>query len=107
MCTYVCLVFLYLGFHDKLSLAEMGELAVSNDSTIAVSLANQPREPTKKYTGYPTPRPSRNRKVLEDRPRSSAMELRVTGTSLNLQDRLVQFIYRELKVIRTTPSAST
>ncbi|KAL3048018.1 hypothetical protein OYC64_006741 [Pagothenia borchgrevinki] len=44
-------------FKDKLALAETGELAGSDDSTMAGSLADEPREPTKKYTGYPTPRP--------------------------------------------------
>ncbi|XP_033946341.1 claspin-like isoform X1 [Pseudochaenichthys georgianus] len=81
-------------FKDKLALAETGELAGSDE----------PREPTKKYTGYPTPRPpSRTGTAAEDRPESPTMEMRVTGASRDLQDRLVQFITREQQVNRTTP----
>ncbi|KAI9536425.1 hypothetical protein NQZ68_033684 [Dissostichus eleginoides] len=80
-------------FKDKLALAETGELAGSDDSTMAGSLADEPREPTKKYTGYPTPRPpSRTGTAAEDQPESPTMEMRVTGaSSRDLQDRLVQF----------------
>ncbi|KAI9536946.1 hypothetical protein NQZ68_029074 [Dissostichus eleginoides] len=81
-------------FKDKLALAETGELAGSDE----------PREPTKKYTGYPTPRPpSRTGTAAEDRPESPTMEMRVTGASRDLQDRLVQFITREQRVNRATP----
>lgn len=103
-CTYVCFLFLSLQFKDKLALAETGELAGSDDSTMAGSLADEPREPTKKYTGYPTPRPpSRTRTAAEDRPESPTMEMTVTGASRDLQDRLVQFITREQQVNRATP----
>ncbi|KAK1905104.1 Nodulin-22 [Dissostichus eleginoides] len=92
-------------FKDKLALAETGELAGSDDSNMAGSLADEPREPTKKYTGYPTPRPpSRTGKAAEDQPESPTMEMRVTGaSSRDLQDRLVQFITREQQVNRATP----
>ncbi|KAL3062596.1 hypothetical protein OYC64_002410 [Pagothenia borchgrevinki] len=81
-------------FKDKLALAETGELAGSDE----------PREPTKRYTGYPTPRPpSRTGTAVEDRPESPTMEMRVTGASRDLQDRLVQFITREQQVNRATP----
>ncbi|KAF3835794.1 hypothetical protein F7725_028352 [Dissostichus mawsoni] len=91
-------------FKDKLALAETGELAGSDDSTMAGSFADEPREPTKKYTGYPTPRPpSRTGTAAEDQP-ESPMEMRVTGaSSRDLQDRLVQFITREQPVNRSTP----
>ncbi|XP_041362827.1 thyroid hormone receptor-associated protein 3-like [Gigantopelta aegis] len=36
-------------FKDKLALAETGELAGRDDSSMASSLANEPREPTKNY----------------------------------------------------------
>ncbi|KAF3842484.1 hypothetical protein F7725_024435 [Dissostichus mawsoni] len=92
-------------FKDKLALAETGELAGSDDSNMAGSLADDPREPTKKYTGYPTPRPpSRTGTAAEDQPESPTMEMRVTGaSSCDLQDRLVQFITREQQVNRATP----
>ena len=103
-CTYVCFLFLSLQFKDKLALAETGEMAGSDDSTMAGSLAVKPREPTKKYTGYPTPRPpSRTGTAAEDQPESPTMEMRVTGESCDLQDRLVQFITREQQVNRATP----
>ncbi|KAI9542577.1 hypothetical protein NQZ68_019261 [Dissostichus eleginoides] len=91
-------------FKDKLALAETGELAGSDDSSMAGSFADKPREPTKKYTGYPTPRPpSRTGTAAEDQP-ESPMEMRVTGASSpDLQDRLVQFITREQPVNRSTP----
>ena len=86
-------LFLSLYFKDKLALAETGELPGSDHSTMAGSLADKPREPTKKYTGYPTPRPpSRTRTAAEDLPTFPTMEMRVTGASHDLQDRLVQFI---------------
>ncbi|KAK1881762.1 DNA mismatch repair protein MSH3 [Dissostichus eleginoides] len=78
-------------FKDTLALAETGELAGSDDSTMAGSLADEPREPTKK-TGT----------AAEDRPGSPTMEMRVTGASRDLQDRLVQFITREQQVNRAT-----
>ncbi|KAI9535108.1 hypothetical protein NQZ68_007197 [Dissostichus eleginoides] len=91
-------------FKDKLALAETGELAGSDNSTVAGSLADEPREPTKKYTGYPTPRPpSRTGTAAEDRPESPTMEMRVTGASCDLEDRLVQLITREQQVNRATP----
>lgn len=93
-----------LQFMDKLALAETGEVALSDDSTMTGSLADKPREHTKKYTGYPTPRlPSRTRKTNEDRPESPTMEMGVTGKSHDLQDRLVEFITREQQVSRATP----
>ncbi|CAC5411211.1 unnamed protein product [Mytilus coruscus] len=68
-------------FKDKLALAETGELAGSDDSTMAAILADEPKEPTKKFTGYPTPKPpSRTRKAADDRPESPTMEIRVTVT---------------------------
>ncbi|KAF3853839.1 hypothetical protein F7725_014527 [Dissostichus mawsoni] len=78
-------------FKDTLALAETGELAGSDDSTMAGSLADEPREPTKK-TGT----------AAEDRPGSPTMEMRVIGASRDLQDRLVQFITREQQVNRAT-----
>lgn len=91
-------------FKDKLALAETGELARSDDSTMIGRLADQPREHTKKYTGYPTPRPSsRTRTAAEDRPVSPTMDMRVTGASSDLQDSLAQFITREQQVNRATP----
>ena len=93
-----------LQFKDKLALAQTGELAGSDDSTMAGSLADEPREPTKKYTGYPTPRPpSRTRKAADARTESSTMDMRVTRPSLDLQERLVQFITQEQQVNRTAP----
>ncbi|XP_034093372.1 uncharacterized protein LOC117560565 [Gymnodraco acuticeps] len=85
-------------FKDKLALAETGELTGSDDS-----FADKSREPNKKYTGYPTPRPpSRTGTAAEDQPESP--EMRVTGaSSCDLQDRLVQFITREQPVNRATP----
>ncbi|PIK52574.1 hypothetical protein BSL78_10516 [Apostichopus japonicus] len=77
-------------FKDKLALAETGELAGSDDSTMADSLADEPREPTKKYTGYPTPRPpSRTRTASEDRPdipvtATAAADARCCDSSLHI-----------------------
>ena len=91
-------------FKDKLALAETVELAESDGSTMAVSLADEPREPTKKYTGYPAPRPpSRTRRAAKDRSESPTMEMRATTASNDLQDRLVNFITREQEVNRATP----
>ena len=91
-------------FKDKLALAETGELAWSDDSTMASSLTDEPREPTKKYTGYPTARPpSKTRTAAEDRAESPTMQMRVTGASRDIQDRLVQFITRDQQVNRATP----
>ncbi|XP_062576605.1 uncharacterized protein LOC134238498 isoform X2 [Saccostrea cucullata] len=71
---------------------------------MAVSLADEPREPTKKYIGYPTPRPpSRARRAAKDRSESPTMEMSATTASNDLQDRLVNFITREQEVIRATP----
>ncbi|KAJ3606533.1 hypothetical protein NHX12_026054 [Muraenolepis orangiensis] len=54
-------------YGDKLALAETGELAGSDDSTMAGSLADKPiKEPIKKYTGYPTPRPPSRTTAAED-----------------------------------------
>lgn len=102
--TYVCFLFLSLQFKDKLALVETGELAGSDDSTMIDSFADQLREPTKIYTGYPTPRPSsRTRTATEDRPVYPTMDMRVTGASSDRQDILVQFITREQQVNRATP----
>ena len=96
--------FLSLQFKDKLALAATGELAGSDDSTLAGGLADESMEPTKKYTGYPTPRPpSRTRRAADDQPKSPSMEMRVTGASHDLQDRLVQFITREQQFSRSSP----
>jgi hypothetical protein len=93
-----------LQFKDKLALAETAELAGSDNSIMTGSLAYQPRQPTKKYTGYHTPRlPSRTRTAAEDRPVSPTMDMRVAVASSDLQDRLVQFITREQQVNRATP----
>lgn len=102
---YLCLFsILSLQFTDKLALAETGELTGSDDSTMAGSLADESRETTKTYTGYPTPRPpSTTRTAAEDRPESPTMEMRVTRASSDLQDRLVQFITREQEVNSATP----
>ena len=81
---------LYLQFKDKLALAETGELAGSDDSTMTGSLVDEPRQPTKKYTGYSTPRvTSKTRKAANDHPDSPVMGSRGTGASRDLQDRLV------------------
>jgi hypothetical protein len=95
---------LYLQFKDKLALAETGEIPLSDESTMTDSLADKPREHTKMYTGYPTPRlPSRTRKANEDRPESPTMEMGVAGASHDLQDKLVEHITREHQVSRATP----
>jgi len=87
-------------------MAETGELAGSDDSMMPGSLAEatEPMEPTRMYTGLPTPRiPSKTRKRAEERPESPTMDVRLTGASLDLQDKLVQFITREQKDNRATP----
>lgn len=69
-------------YKDKLDRATTGELAGSDDSSMPGSLVDEPRELTKKYTGYPTPRlPSKTRKAAKERPESPNIQMGVTGIS--------------------------
>ena len=59
-------------------MAETGELAGSDDSIMTGSLADsmEMREPTRKYTGLPTPRiPSKTQKPAEDRLETPTMDM--------------------------------
>lgn len=91
-------------FKDKLALAETGELAGSDDSTTTGVLELESKLPSKKYSGYHTPRqPSRSRNSKEDRPETPIVGISAPGTSNELQDKLVEFITRDQRINRSTP----
>ena len=91
-------------FKDKLALAETGELAGSDDSTTTGVLELESKLPSKKYSGYHTPRqPSRSRNSKENRPETPIVGISAHGLSHELQGKLVEFITIYQPINRSTP----